>query len=149
MARDAVAKIMPPRQCGGRAVGEVVEAREIATDAADRDPDRKRQREARAGARGDPGTALVELDRHDATRDGALDRAGKAWLMRQPQIGGAEDDGPHPGAEHKHRDIAPIARRGERKIIAPRHPTDQQRGRGPSDHVENRVKNGAAHVAGL
>jgi hypothetical protein len=42
MARDAVAEIMSPRQRRRRAVGEIIEPREIAADAADGDTDRER-----------------------------------------------------------------------------------------------------------
>ena len=123
MARNAVAEIVAPGQRGRRAVGEIVEPGEIAADAADRDADRERQREARAGAGGDMGAALVELDRQDAARDGALDRAGDAGFLAQPQIGGAQHQGADPGAEQQHRDVAPVARRHRRELPSRRRVT--------------------------
>jgi len=58
MTRDAVAEVMAPGKRGRRPVGEVVEAREVAAEAADRDSDRQRQRETRAGAHADADAAL-------------------------------------------------------------------------------------------
>src|SRR5262245_65421539 len=81
---NPVAEIMRPRQHGRRPIGEVVEAREEAADASDRDADRKRQRKARAGPPADAGAALVELDRDDPAGERAFDRAREAVLLREP-----------------------------------------------------------------
>ena len=60
MARDAVAKIYSPRECGGRAAGIIGQAREEAANAADSDAEAKRDGEEIAGARADVREALGE-----------------------------------------------------------------------------------------
>src|SRR3954462_14340058 len=72
MAQHAIAEIVRPGDPCWRAVGEVVQTREEAADAADRDADRKWQREARPGSQGDARDPLVDFDRNDRAGDRTL-----------------------------------------------------------------------------
>src|SRR5436190_6988448 len=80
MARHAVAEIMAPGQRGWRAIGEVVEASEVAADPADRDADRKRQGKAGAGAQRNAVQPFVELDGDNATGQRPFDRPRDSGL---------------------------------------------------------------------
>ena len=52
-------KSWPHGSVGRRAIGEIVQAGEVAAEPADRDADRERQREARAGAQRNAGAPFV------------------------------------------------------------------------------------------
>src|SRR5438477_8134916 len=91
MPRHAVAEIDAPGQRGGYAIGHVIEASEIAPDAADRDRSRQRCDEPQPRRAADARQDLERLDREDAARERTLDAPRHAIDAREPEIGGAHE----------------------------------------------------------
>src|SRR3954470_17177095 len=149
MAKDAVAEIMAPGPCRRRAVGEIVKTRAIAAEPADRDAERQRQRKTGAGSDRDPCGPFVELDRQDAADQRSFHGARDAALARQPQIGGAEQIGAEPRAEHQSGEVGPLKGLRRKPQALSRQPVERHGRSQPRRDVEESVKESPAHAGTL